>query len=206
MDNKMLKYLKYRNFTLIFILSLISSFVFLTKTFAQERREHTERREHIERMEHPPVRVSHQPQNYMGVVVGSRRYFYNGGSFYIRARGGYNVVAAPIGAMIRVLPEGFVSLRIGEMDYYCFNGIYYNYLPDQACYVVVEKPAGADNVVDLKLDQVKMYDGTTVEGVFQGATDSTITLKVGDNIRDINISDIISITFAPPTNDNSAPK
>jgi len=206
MDNKMLKFLKYKNFTLIFILALISSFVFFTKTFAQERREHSERREHIERMEHPPVRVTHQPQNYVGVVVGSRRYFYNGGSFYVRARGGYNVVAAPIGARIRVLPAGFVSLRIGDLDYYYFNGIYYTYLPDQSGYVVVEKPADADNVVDLKLDQVKMYDGTTVEGVFQGATDSTITLKVGDDIRDINISDIISITFAPPTNENSAPK
>jgi hypothetical protein len=51
-----------------------------------------------------------------------------------------------------------------------------------------------------------MNDGTTVEGVFQSATDSTVTLKVGDQNRDINISDIISINFAPTINEKSESK
>ena len=202
MKNKTCKYLNYKNFAFILILSVILSFAFLTETNAQVIRGHIGIGIGI----NAPVRVVHEHHNYTSVVVGSRRYYYDAGTFYVKARGGYNVVAAPIGARIRVLPVGFVSVRAGGMNYYYFNGVYYSYIPDQACYVVVEKPANADNVATLKWDQVKLYDGSIVEGLFQGATDSKITIKVGDQNRDINISDIISITFAPTVNDDQQQK
>lgn len=202
MKNKTCKSLNYNKIVLMLILSLMVSFAFLTETNAQVIRGHIGIGIGIA----APVRVTHEHHNYVNVMVGSRRYYYDAGTFYIRARGGYTVVAAPIGARIRALPAGFVSVRIGGMDYYCFNGVYYSYLPDQETYVVVEKPAAADNTANMKFDQVKLYDGSIVEGVFQGATDSAITLKVGDQNRDINISDIISITFAPTINDNSQQK
>ena len=200
MNNKIFKRINYNSKAAIFILSLFISFIFIANADAQARRIR------VERVNPAPVRVVHGPHNYTTVVVGSRKYFYDGGSFYTRTRAGYNVIPAPIGARIRILPVGCINMRIGAMDYYYYNGVYYNFLPDQNEYVVVEKPAGADNVQDLKLDQVKMYDGSTLLGVFQGATDSTISLKIGDQVRDINISDIISIEFAPSIDDKASPK
>jgi hypothetical protein len=194
MNNKTCKYLNYKNIALITILLLIASFAFSTEINAQIIRAH------IGIGVTTPVRVEPEHHNYVSVVVGPRRYYYDEGAFYVRARGGYTVVAAPIGARIRVLPAGYVSVRIGGADYYYYNGVYYTYLPDQETYVVVERPANADNTADMKFDRVKLYDGSIVEGVFQGATDSYITLKVGDHNRDINISEIVSITFAPTLN------
>jgi hypothetical protein len=200
LKNTACKYFNYKNLALVFILALIVSVTFLTQANAQGRREHTERRGPA------PGRVMSLPRNSMIVTVGPQRYFYHEGAFYARTRGGFSVIAAPIGARISVLPVGFVSLRFGALDYYYFNGVYYNYLPDQQVYVVVQKPAGADNVSNLKLDNVLLYNGSTLQGIFQGATDSTITLRVGDQDREINISDIISINFAPQINDNSQQK
>jgi hypothetical protein len=124
MKSKTNKFLNYKNIAVILVLSVIISIAFLTETNAQVRREV------VVRADHGPARVIHGPRNYTSVVVGGRKYFYNGGSFYIRSRGGYDFITAPIGARVRVLPEGFVSMRIGAMNYYYFNGVYYTYLPD----------------------------------------------------------------------------
>ena len=87
-----------------------------------------------------------------------------------------------------------------------YNGIYYNYLPGEGIYVVVQKPPNVDNPENLKLDRIKLYDGSVLNGVFQGATDSTITLRMNDEDRVINIGDIISIKFAPTISDSNEQK
>jgi len=103
-----------------------------------------------------------------------------------------------VGTRISALPFGYVSFRLGGLDYYYYGGIYYRYYPADNVYVVVEKPKGTESVSSLKFDQVKLYDGSTLEGVFVGATDTTVTLKIGDKNHEINIGDIVSINFAPP--------
>jgi Family of unknown function (DUF6515) len=186
---------RYRRIILIILLGLLTSFTFFTETNAQARRMHAEHRR--------AVRIAHLPPHYTNIVVGPRRYFYNGGIFYRRTRAGYAIVTAPIGARIAALPVGFVRLRIGRADYFYFNGVYYNYIPEDRVYVVVEKPAGAEDVSNLKLDLVKMYDGSTLQGVFQSATDSTITFMVNNEDQVIPINSIISITFAPSIQDST---
>jgi hypothetical protein len=197
MNIKIYKYLKYKNFALMLVLSFIISFAFLTDTHAQVIRGHIGIGIGIR----GPVHARH---NYIGITVGPRRYFYDGGYFYRRGPAGYVVVGAPIGARIRGLPAGFLTFQVGGINYYYCNGAYYNYLPDEQIYVVVQKPADAPATAEnTKLDLIKLTDGTTIEGVFQSATDSSITLKVGDDNREINISDIVSITFAPTIDNNS---
>jgi hypothetical protein len=108
-----------------------------------------------------------------------------------------------IGSRIRVLPFGYRSLWFGGIPYYYFDGIYYQYFPTDKVYVAVDKPSGTDNVPDLKFDQVKLYDGSTLEGVFESATDSTITLRITGENHSIKINDIVSITFAPSIQDST---
>ena len=109
---------------------------------------------------------------------------------------GYILINAPIGARIRALPLGYTIVRFGGLSYYYLNGAYYNYIPSENVYVVVNKPGNALNLPSNNLDQVKLYDGSTVEGIFQSGTDSTITIEVNNEMREIPINNIISITFA----------
>ncbi len=127
------------------------------------------------------------------------------GSYMFSPRG-YSHFAPRIGARIRVLPFGYTSFWIGEVPYYYYGGFYYQYIPDDETYVVVKKPDGADKVKDLKFDQVRMRDGSTLEGVFQSATSDAITLRIGDKNHDINITDIVAITFAPAIKDTTQQK
>lgn len=114
--------------------------------------------------------------------------------------------APRIGARFRVLPFGYTSFWIGGIPYYYYDGFYYQYYPEDGVYVVVEKPNGADTVQSLKFDQVKLYDGSTLEGVFEGATNSSVTLRIGNDDHDIKISDIVSITFAQSIQDSTQVK
>lgn len=188
------KYFNYKKLAFITLLVVVLSLGFLSETNAQIIRGHIG----IGIGLGGHVRVARPHPNYLSIYVGPRRYFYDDGYFYTRGRAGYVVVGAPIGARIRALPAGYLTFQVGGINYYYFNGAYYSYLPDEETYVVVQKPAGAPATTEnMKLDQVKLNDGTTVEGVFQGATDSSITIKVGYENREINISEIVSITFAP---------
>jgi hypothetical protein len=198
------KYLNYKSLALTLILAFIVLFTFSSETNAQIIRGRIGIGIRVREPAH--VRVEHVPHNYISVYVGPRRYYYDEGAWYMRGRAGYTVVAAPVGARIKALPAGYVTLQFGGTNYYCYNGVYYTYIPDQETYVVVEKPVGAETTSDMKYDEVKLYDGSIVEGVFQGATVNSVTIKVGDQNREINISDIKSITFAPTISDDQSPK
>jgi len=169
---------------------IIFSFLFLVETNAQVRREHprNERRR--------AVRVEHLPPHYETIVVNRNNYFYHNGSFFKRGPRGYVVIGAPLGARVRALPLGYTIINFGGLSYYYLNGAYYNYIPSENAYVVVNKPGNASVVSSSNLDQVRLYDGSIVEGIFQSGTDSTITIKVNNEIRKIPINNIISITFA----------
>lgn len=78
------------------------------------------------------------PVGYRTVLVGRKRYFYHGGVFYRKARRGFVVVKAPVGAVVATLPVGFVTLSIGGLPFYCYEGVYYRKVPSG--YVVVDPP------------------------------------------------------------------
>ncbi len=186
------KYFKYEYFNkVIFLVGVVFlSILFLAETNAQAKRGHPK----VERRR--VVRVEHLPSHYETIVVHKKNYFYHNGFFYSSGPRGYVVIGAPLGARIRALPLGYSIVKFGGLSYYYLNGAYYNYIPSDNVYVVVNNPGNAPNAPSSNLDQVKLYDGSTVEGVFQSGTDSTITLKVNNEIREIPINNIISITFA----------
>jgi len=151
------------------------------------------------------ARVS--PHAYYPLLIGGRRYFYSGGYFYRRGRWGYTVIPAPIGARIRVLPIGFLSFRIGTIPYYYYGGAYYEYIPDQNVYAVVQKPSAAPPTASTdNEDKAVLTDGTTLSGIFEGAGADSVQFQVDGQVRSIPITKITSINFAPSSFDTTAHK
>jgi hypothetical protein len=195
--------LKIKYVVAILAMVFLSSFLFTSEANAQRRRAFVERNR--------PSRVINLPRNHYGVFVGGRNYFYSNGYFYRRAGRGYISVLPPIGARIRVLPFGFVSFRIGPLAYYYWDGAYYQFIPDENVYVVVNKPQGAPNASapntsDGSQDEAVLTDGTTLTGVFMGASPDSMLFQVNGEVRHIPIAGISSITFAPSIIDSNSQK
>jgi len=65
-----------------------------------------------------------------------RRYFYHNGLFFRKSGIKFVIVAPPIGAIVPVLPFGFVTFTFGpRIVYYYLDGVYYKPVPEG--YVVV---------------------------------------------------------------------
>ena len=73
-------------------------------------------------------------------MVGNDTYFYYGGVFYIYTGSGYQVVAAPIGAVVTQIPDGAVQQDIDGQTYLVYNNTYYQPITQdgQDAYEVVQ--------------------------------------------------------------------
>lgn len=79
------------------------------------------------------------PHGFAEVRVGKDRYYERRGMFYRPGpRGGYVVVRAPRGAILRALPPRYVRIYVGGTAYYRYGGVYYRPVSDG--YVVVDSP------------------------------------------------------------------
>jgi hypothetical protein len=70
-----------------------------------------------------------------------QRYGYDDGVYYLPENGGYDVVPAPIGAVVGGLPDGYETTMVGNDTFYYFGGAFY-VATDQG-YQVVAAPPGA---------------------------------------------------------------
>jgi hypothetical protein len=140
--------------------------------------------------------VSNLPRERTRVVVGRNEYFYSRGLFYRPGPRGYMVMRGPIGARVRVLPPGFVSLSIGGSPFFFYYGTYYRMDPVRRDYVVVNPPPGAPE--PQTLDKVNLADGQTISGTYLGGTRSTVQIEVDGKVQEIAVDQIVSIEFAPP--------
>ena len=77
------------------------------------------------------------------VVVHGRKFFYSGGDFYQKAKGGFIIVNAPFGALVMNLPYGYTRHIHGGVAYVQYNGTYYRETAHG--YTVVAAPAVAEN-------------------------------------------------------------
>jgi hypothetical protein len=118
--------------------------------YRRDDRGHYDRRGgHDRRIVVVPVghRVRTLPPRYTRIVVNRRPYYYYGGLFYQPYNRNYVVVGAPIGARVGWLPPGYVSFGLGGRSYSYFNATFYLWDPPRREYIVVEKPAGADEAL-----------------------------------------------------------
>jgi hypothetical protein len=77
---------------------------------------------------------------YQVVQVEGRRYYYRNGVFYRKGPGGFTVIAAPVGAVVTVLPRGIRSFRRSGVTYYRYADVYYQAI--SGGYRVVPPPSG----------------------------------------------------------------
>ncbi|MGI9552712.1 MAG: DUF6515 family protein [Aurantibacter sp.] len=92
------------------------------------------------------IRVRVLPLRYRRLVIGPRPYFYHYGTFYIKVDGPeeeYEVVAAPIGAEVDGLPDGYKIVKERGVEYYKLDDVFYE--PrinenNEEYYVVVKDP------------------------------------------------------------------
>jgi hypothetical protein len=110
----------------------------------------------------------------------SQRYWYDDGCFYLSQNGGYAVVAAPVGAVVTTLPQGYETPVASDgQTYYYYAGVFYVAL-DQGGYQVVAAPPGAiiynlpQGAVDQQIDgqDFLVYDNTFFEPVSQDGQDA----------------------------------
>ena len=130
----------------------------------------------------------------MKITVRNKQYYYNAGVYYNHGTQGYTVIAAPIGARIKILPAGYTRIVISGRPYFHYYGAYYLYDNDVDEYYVVACPAKA-----AQFDTVTLIDGEVLEGRYLGGDGETIDFQVDDDIYEIPVEDVISLKFEPPT-------
>jgi hypothetical protein len=88
------------------------------------------------------------------ISIQNQAYYYDQGVYYIESDGGYTVIEAPVGATIKVLPEGSETVIINETtNNYYYGGTYYEetdegytVVPPTAGTVVENLPEGGEEV------------------------------------------------------------
>jgi hypothetical protein len=71
-------------------------------------------------------------------------YYFHGGVWYRPYGGRFVVVGPPVGVFVPFLPAYYTTVWFGGFPYYYANDTYYNWVPAQGQYEVVDPPAGAD--------------------------------------------------------------
>ena len=110
-------------------------------------------------------------------VAGSP-YYYDDGVYYQQANGGYDVVAAPIGALVAALPPGYETFQLGDDTYFYYGGSFY--INTGQGYQVVQAPPGAvvsevpDGATEQDIDgqTYLLYNGTYFQPVSQDGQDA----------------------------------
>ncbi|WP_335966340.1 DUF6515 family protein [Galbibacter sp. PAP.153] len=79
----------------------------------------------------------------VSIENSNQQYYYDQGNYYMKEKDGYTVVQAPVGATIKVLPDGYQVVDAGgdtTVNNYYYGGTYYE--KDSNGYTVVPPTAG----------------------------------------------------------------
>jgi hypothetical protein len=98
-------------------------------------------------------------------VLAAEEYYYDEGVFYLKGSGGYTVVAAPVGGIVKTIPSGYETVVLddaGAAKNYYWGGTFYEKVSNG--YKVVAPTAGAliEHMADGG-EEVKMGDVTYVK-------------------------------------------
>ena len=91
--------------------------------FRPEYREDHNRQE--VRLQRPAHYERRLPNGYHALNLANMILYYLNGIFYQSTPYGYEVVTAPMGAIVRELPPGYYQILYGGTAYYVYNNTYY---------------------------------------------------------------------------------
>lgn len=83
------------------------------------------------------------PSTAFMLSLGGLSYYYYDGLFYHPYRGAYRVIAPPVGIIVPSLPMGYSIIKWYDRDYYFYDNVYYEWLPYERGYRVVELPSSS---------------------------------------------------------------
>lgn len=106
------------------------------------RDRHEIRRDH--RPPHGAV-VRNLPRDHRVIRHRDLRFYFSGGTWYRPLGSRFVVVAPPIGAVVPILPLGYMALTIGGRPYYRYDDAYY--VRHDRGFMVIEPPDQADDPV-----------------------------------------------------------
>jgi hypothetical protein len=89
-------------------------------------------------------RMHDAPSSGLAINYRHDHYWYDRGQWYLGGDLGWEVVDAPVGALVSVLPPGFTTIEFDGVPYYYANDTYYVWDDDQQDYEVVDPPAGVE--------------------------------------------------------------
>jgi hypothetical protein len=95
------------------------------------------------------------------VIVGGGRYYYSGGIWYAPRGPRFVVVGPPLGVYVPILPAYYTTVYYDGVPYYYANDTYYQWVPDQNQYEVVQLP-GDENVAQTQPEPAVQAAATTV--------------------------------------------
>lgn len=142
--------------------------------------------------------IARLPREHERIVVRGKEYFYAHGVFCRSSPGGFVIVAAPIGARVKVLPEGYTSITVGAGQLFFHYGTYFRYNAAEKSYVIVNQAGSDSTAAPPTLDKLEFVDGTSMEGTFVGGTSTAIQFEVNGEAKEYPLEQVVSITFAPP--------
>jgi len=133
------------------------------------------------------------PVHHKKILVKGNPYYVHAGVWYKHGPSGYTVIKAPHGARLKVLPNGYRKVVFGGVIYFNYYGTYYRHDPVVKEYYVVDTPPSA-----VTQDVVTLYDGDELKGTYLGGDNDKIEFQVGEEVYEVEVSDIVSIHFEPP--------
>jgi hypothetical protein len=89
--------------------------------------------------------VHEVPSNGYAIDRDGAHYWYDKGEWYRKEGADWIVVAAPLGALVSVLPPSYTRVMLDDVTYYYANDTYYQWNGGQQKYQVVAPPAGIDS-------------------------------------------------------------
>ncbi|MEL7399066.1 MAG: DUF6515 family protein [Pseudomonadota bacterium] len=95
----------------------------------------------------PGYKVVKLPKKHHSFVYKKRHHAYFGGHYFVKHRHGYQVVSAPLGVRVAILPPGYVSFWLGKRRYFYVNHTYYLWSDRHRDYEVVSEPPGAEDAL-----------------------------------------------------------
>jgi Family of unknown function (DUF6515) len=116
--------------------------------------------------------------------LANQGYYYDDGVYYEPYNGGYTAVAAPIGAVVSSLPDGYETVQVGDANYYYYGGTFY--IDNGNGYQVVVAPIGAvvsqipDGAVDQQINgqDYLVYNNTYFQPVSADGQDAYQVVQV----------------------------
>ena len=105
-------------------------------------------------------RVTVLPTNARTVPLGGISYRYSNGLYYRPFGTSFELVSAPVGFRLNVLPVGYQRILIGPNPYYYYYGAFYQPLPNNTGYQVITPPVGA-----IVYELPNGYDQVVIENI-----------------------------------------